>query len=188
MPLSEDEISLGDDEFGVPKDPVEQERFKRRLIATARSLKKKQQQLQADQDLLTDRWTEVLAAEEYGLERHPKGYPKHKLLPQLEEEAPKPTSPAHDAADRPPRGQAREAFQPEVQPALHRHSIKNTKARGNTRDLRDVLDSRAKHARSIYGSRGACQRGTMTVTPDTLKVNLAGPYTADKTHMKYVGM
>ena len=39
----------------VPEDPVEQERFKRRLIATANSLKKKQQQLQADQDLLADK-------------------------------------------------------------------------------------------------------------------------------------
>ena len=48
MPPSEDEISLGDDEFGVPEDPVEQERFKCRLMATAWSLKKKQQQLQAD--------------------------------------------------------------------------------------------------------------------------------------------
>ena len=67
MPPSEDEISLGDDEFGVPEDPVELERFMRRLIATAKSLKKKQQQLQADQDLLTDRWTKVLAAEEYRL-------------------------------------------------------------------------------------------------------------------------
>ena len=46
MPLSEDKVSLGNDEFGVPKDPMEQERFKRRLIATARSLKRKQQQLQ----------------------------------------------------------------------------------------------------------------------------------------------
>ena len=43
MPLSEDEVSLGDEEFIVPEDPVEQERFKRRLIATANSLKKKQQ-------------------------------------------------------------------------------------------------------------------------------------------------
>ena len=43
MPPSEDKISLSDDEFGVPEDPVEQERFKRRLMATARSLKKKQQ-------------------------------------------------------------------------------------------------------------------------------------------------
>ena len=81
MPLSEDEISLGDDEFSVPEDPAEQERFKRRLIATARSLKKKQQQLQADQDLLIDRWTDVLAAEEYGLKRPAKSYPKRRLLP-----------------------------------------------------------------------------------------------------------
>ena len=54
MPLSEDEVSLGDEEFIVPEDPVEQERFKRRLIATTNSLKKKQQQLRADQDLLAD--------------------------------------------------------------------------------------------------------------------------------------
>ena len=72
MPPSKDEVSLGDDELGVPEDPIEHERFKCRLIATARSLKKKQQQLQADQDLLADIWTEVLAAEEYGLERPPK--------------------------------------------------------------------------------------------------------------------
>ena len=32
MPLSEDEMSLGDEEFIVPEDPVEQERFQRRLI------------------------------------------------------------------------------------------------------------------------------------------------------------
>ena len=103
MPLSEDEVSLDNEEFIVPEDPVEQERFKRRLIATAKSLKKKQQQLKADQDLLVDRWTEVLAAEEYKLDRPSKSYPKCRLLPQLEEEAPKPTSPAHDvaAAERP---------------------------------------------------------------------------------------
>ena len=45
MPLSEDEVSLGDEEFIVPEDPVEQEHFKRRLIATSKSLKKKQHQL-----------------------------------------------------------------------------------------------------------------------------------------------
>ena len=43
LPLSEDEVSLGDEDFIVPEEPLEQERFKRRLIATARSLKKKQQ-------------------------------------------------------------------------------------------------------------------------------------------------
>ena len=62
MPLSEGEVSLDDEEFTMPEEPLEQERFKRQLIATARSMKKKQHQLQADQDLLTDRWTEVLAA------------------------------------------------------------------------------------------------------------------------------
>ena len=82
MPPSEDEVSLSNDEFIVPEDPVEQERFKRRLIATAKSLKKKQQQqLQADQDLLADRWTDVLAAEEYELERPSKSYPERRLLP-----------------------------------------------------------------------------------------------------------
>src|SRR4051812_31059585 len=38
IPPSEDEASLDDDEFVVPEDPVEQERFKRRLIATVNSL------------------------------------------------------------------------------------------------------------------------------------------------------
>ena len=124
MPLSEDEMSLGDEEFTVPENPVEQKCFKRRLIATAKSLKKKQQQLQADQDILTDRWIEVLAAEEYGLECPSKSYPKRWLLPQLEEEASKPTLLAHDAADRPPRGRDKAAYQPEQPPAPRRQSNK----------------------------------------------------------------
>ena len=53
--LSEDEVSLGDEDFIVPEEPLEQECFKRRLIATPRNLKKKQQQLQADQDLLNNK-------------------------------------------------------------------------------------------------------------------------------------
>ena len=81
MPPSGDEESLNDDEFVVPEDPVEQEHFQCRLMATTNSLKKKQQQIRADQDLLADRWTEVLAAEEYELERPSKSYPKRKLLP-----------------------------------------------------------------------------------------------------------
>ena len=142
MPLSEDEVSLGDEEFIVPKDPVEQERFKRQLIATGKSLKKKQQQLQVDQDLLTDRWTEVLTAEEYGLELPTKSYPKRRLLPQLEEEALKPTLPAHDTADRPPRGRDKVAYKPKVQTAPRRQTSKNTQAGGHTKDLQDVLDNK----------------------------------------------
>ena len=121
-------------------------------------MKKKQQQLQADQDLLTDKWTEVLVAEEYELERPSKSYPKHMLLPQLEEEALKPTLPAHDVADWPPRGRDKAAYQPEVQTALRRQSNGNTKSRGYTKDLRDVLENKARQSRSIYGSRG---RATM---------------------------
>ena len=93
----------------MPEEPVEQERFKRRLIATARSVKKKQQQLQADQDLLNDRWTDVLAAEEYGLKRPAKSYPKRKLLPQFDDEALEPIPSSHNAAGRPPRGQDKAA-------------------------------------------------------------------------------
>ena len=46
MPPSEDEASLDDDEFVVPSDPAEQERFQRRLIATANSLKKSSNSLE----------------------------------------------------------------------------------------------------------------------------------------------
>ena len=101
----------------MPEEPLGQERFKRRLIATARSLKKKQQQLQADKDLLNDRWTDVLAAEEYGLKRPTKIYPKCKLLPQFDDEAPEPVPSSRNAADRPPRGQDKTATQAEHQPA-----------------------------------------------------------------------
>ena len=110
----------------MPEDPVEQERFKRRLMAMANSLKKKQQQLRADQELLADRWTEVLAAEEHELERPSKSYPKRKLLPRLEEEAYKPTSPEHDTADRPPRGRDREASRPSTR-TVPRHRSKSTR-------------------------------------------------------------
>ena len=143
MPLSDDEVSLGDEDSIVPEEPLEQEHFKCRLIATARSLKKKQQQLQAEQDLLADRWTEVLAAEEYELERPIKSFPKCRLLPQLEEEALKPALPAYDAADWPPRGHDKAAYQPEVQTAPCRQSNGNTKARGYTYDLRKDLENRA---------------------------------------------
>ena len=92
----------------MPEDPLEQERFKLQLIATSRSMKNKQQQLQAEQDLLVDRWTDVLTAEEYGLKRPAKSYPKRRLLPQFDEEAPEHKSPSRNA-ERPPRGRDRAA-------------------------------------------------------------------------------
>ena len=71
----------------MPEEPLEQERFKRKHITTARSLKKKQQQLQAEQDTLNDSWIQVLAAEEYNLEYPTKSYSKRRLLPQFDDEA-----------------------------------------------------------------------------------------------------
>ena len=112
LPLSEDEVSLSSDDFIVPEEPEEQEHFRRRLIATARSLKKKQHQLQADQDQINDRWTNVPAAEEHGLERPTKSYPKRKLLPQFDDEALEPAPSARNAADRPPRGRDKTGYQP----------------------------------------------------------------------------
>ena len=38
LPPSEDEVSLGDKDFIVPEEPLEQERFKQWLISTTRSL------------------------------------------------------------------------------------------------------------------------------------------------------
>ena len=48
LPLSEEEVSLGAEDFIVPEDPLDKEKFKRQLTATARSLKKIQQQLKAE--------------------------------------------------------------------------------------------------------------------------------------------
>ena len=59
----------------------------------------------------------------------------------------------YNVVDRPLRGRATEAFQPKVQTAPRRHSVKDSKASGNTEDLRDILDGKAKIARSIYGTR-----------------------------------
>ena len=97
----------------MPEEPLEQERFKHRLIATARSLKKKQLQLHADQDLLNDRWTEILAAEEYGHSGRAKNYPKRKLLPQFDDEALEPVPSLCNAADRPARGRDKTVTQAE---------------------------------------------------------------------------
>ena len=124
-------MSLDNEDFIVPEEPLEQERFKRRLIATARSLKKKQQQLQANQDLLNDRWTDVLAAEEYGLKRPAKSYPKRKLLPQFDDEAPEPVPSSRSMADRPPRGRDKVATQAEHQTAPPHRKGSDKIARGH---------------------------------------------------------
>ena len=129
-------MSLGNEDFIVPEEPLEQERFKRRLIATARSLKKKQQQLQADQDLLNNRWTEILAVEEYGLSSPAKNYPKRKLLPQFDEEAPEYIPPSYNAADQPPCGRDKMKTHAEHHPTPPHRTGRGKLSHGHTYDLR----------------------------------------------------
>ena len=103
MPESEEDESLGTEDYIVPEDPFGQERFRRHLIATARSLKRKQQQLQANTDALNEKWIEVLSAEQdMENRRHsaPKSYPRRRLLPEFDEEL-------ADDLNRPPRGRDR---------------------------------------------------------------------------------
>ena len=126
----------------MPKEPLEQERFKRRLIATARSLRKKQLQLQASQDLLNDRWTEVLAAEEYGLSSPDISHPKSRWLPQYDGRALEPTPPSNNAVGRPQFGPDRAAAQAEHHTNPSGRQNKNKTARGNTRDIQQDLEGR----------------------------------------------
>ena len=118
----------------------------------------KQQQIKAEQDMLNDRWTKVLAVEEgYGFERQTKSYPKHRLLPQFNDDAFEtiPSKYNHaDQPDRPPRGRDKTANYVEYQPAPPRHRGKETAAQDYTYDLRQDLANKAGQTRSIYGSWG----------------------------------
>ena len=79
--------------------------------------------------------------EKYGGDRHTKSYPKHKMLPEFDDEAIEPIPPKNNTADPPdrsPRGRNRAA---------------NDAAHKSAHDLRELLDKKAGIARSIYGSR-----------------------------------
>ena len=119
---------------------MEQENLHRRLIATARSLKKQKQRLKATQDTLNHRWNKVLDTEEkYGGNHHTKSYPKRKLLHEFDDKAIEPIQPeTTDQPDRSPRG---------------RDKMANDAAHKLAHDLRELLDKKSGMARSIYGSR-----------------------------------
>ena len=77
---------------------MEQENLRRRLIATARSLKKQKQRLKVAQNMVNSKWNKVT---KYGGSYHPNSYPKRKLLPQFNDEAFEPIQPKSDTANRP---------------------------------------------------------------------------------------
>src|SRR3954468_1930435 len=67
---------------------MEQKNLHKRLVATARSLKKQKQKLKTAEDALRIRWSKVLnTVDKYGGSRRTKSYPKRKLLPEFDEEA-----------------------------------------------------------------------------------------------------
>ena len=123
-------MSLGAEDFIVPEEPRDQEHLKHQLIATARSLKKKQQQLQADQDLLNDRWTEVLDTKKSGLGSPTKSYPKHRSLPQGDDKVFELVRSSHNVAGRPQLGSFKAATQAELQTAPSRRKGKKKTAHG----------------------------------------------------------
>ena len=107
--------------------------------------------------MLNERWTKVLAAEEYGQERPVKSYPRRKLLPQFDDEVLEPIPSKYnqvDQPDQPPRGREKTAYQAEHQPAPPRRRGRETAAVGYTYDLQHDLANKAGQTRSIYGSRG----------------------------------
>ena len=86
--------------------------------------------------MLNRRWNEVLDTEEkYGDDRHRKSYPKHKLLPEFNDEA---ILLKNNTANRPDQ-------------PLHDH---DRPAPDTADDLRELLNKKAGATRSIYGSRG----------------------------------
>ena len=65
-----------------------------------------------EQDRLNERWTKVLAAEEYDLERPTRSYPKRRFLPQFDDEALEQLHSKYnhaDQPDRPPHGRDKAA-------------------------------------------------------------------------------
>ena len=159
----------------MPKEPLEQERFKRRLIAIARSLRKKQLQLQASQNLLNDRWTEVLAAEEYDLSGPDESRPKSRWLPRYDGRALEPTSPSNNAAGRPQFGPDKAAAQAE-------HHTNPSGRQRKTKQLGGTLAISNRTWRIEQGAQDRCTdhgdtpRPTMMVThSDTTEPTMPGP-------------
>lgn len=103
----------GPDDITPDRHP-EQQTARKRLVATARILKKQKQRLKATQDTLQIRWSKILnTAARYGDNRPSKSYPNWKLLPEFDEEASDPPQPNIKSAtwsDRRPLYQHRAAY------------------------------------------------------------------------------
>ena len=76
----------------TPDTPPEHKNLHKRLVATARSLKKEKRKLKTAEDILRMKWSKILkTADKYGNGHQTKSYPKRKLLPEFDEEAIEPS-------------------------------------------------------------------------------------------------
>ena len=72
----------------TPDTPPEHRNLQKRLVATARSLKKEKRKLKTAEDILRMRWSKVLkTADKYGNGHQSMSYPKRKVLPEFNQEA-----------------------------------------------------------------------------------------------------
>ena len=126
----------------TPDRLMEQKNLHKRLIATARSLKKQKRKLKTTEDALRIRWSKVRnITYKYGGSRRTKSYLKRKLLPEFDEEALEPPQSKNRKAtqsDRRPHGQHGAASS-----AIHKP------ARDPPKDPHQKYDP----ARSMYGPR-----------------------------------
>ena len=138
--------------------------------------------------MLTNRWTEVLAAEEYGLERPTKSYPKRKLLPQFDDDALEPVLPAYNAADRPPRGRDKTTIQHKHQPVLPCQTNKTQQLRVTHMTCGTIWKIEQDKPDRSMDRGGAPQRATTAIKPDITNTNMSGPNTVDWLHQSCVPM
>ena len=80
---------------------MEQKNLHKRLVATARSVKKEKRKLKTAEDIFKMRWSKVLkTVDKYGDRRQGKSYPKRKLLPEFDVEAVEPPQSKNNEAAR----------------------------------------------------------------------------------------
>ena len=123
--------------------------------------------------MLNDRWTEVLAAEEYGLSVPDKSHHNSRWLPQYDGKALEPTPPPNKPVGRPQFGPGKAAAPAEHHTNPSGRPSKNKEARGDTRDIQQEPDTQNRHT-----DRGDMPRPVITVIySDTTNPSTLDPKT-----------
>ena len=128
----------GEDDLTSP----EHMNLHKRLVATARSLKKQKRKLKTAEDALRMRWSKVLnSADKHGASHQTKSYPKRKLLPEFDEEALEP-----------PQSKKKEAAWPDRRPDDRPRATKGATHKPAHDQHKDTR-KKDYPVRSIYGPK-----------------------------------